>query len=183
MAKDSPPRGFWQRNRATIQAVAIFCVSLIVFFWLLNNSWVLRTVLDPFTGVVARVTVWLFLLAGQEASAIGRSVTINSVTLSIATGCNGVEAMALYFAGVLALPVRWTRRLIGLGIGLVGIFIINQVRVISLFLVAMYRPDFLPQAHNYAGQTFVIVMGMALWFFWAEQYADFRPAKGAASTR
>ena len=31
------------------------------------------------------------------------------------------------------------------------------------------------------GQTFVIVMGMALWFFWAEHYADFRPAKGRAA--
>lgn len=163
--------------------MAVFFVSLALFFWLLNNDWVLRNILDPFTGAVARVTVWLFLLAGQNASAMGKTVIVNSTILSIATGCNGVEAMALYFAAVLALPARWTRRLIGVAIGFVGIFIINQIRVIGLFLVAMYRPEFLPQAHHYAGQTFVIVMGMALWFFWAEQYAGFRTAKRAAPSR
>jgi len=183
MAKQPVKQEFWKRNRATIQAVVIFFVSLIVFFWLLNNEWVLRTILDPFTGAVARVTVWLFLLLGQDASAIGKTVTVNTTALSIANGCNGIEAMALYFAAVLALPARWTRRLIGLAIGFVGIFIINQIRVIGLFLVAMYRPEFLPQAHHYAGQTFVIVMGMALWFFWAEQYAEFSTAKGAAPSR
>jgi exosortase/archaeosortase family protein len=179
----SPSPGFLKRNRATIQAVIVFFASLVVFFWLLNNNWVLRTILDPFTAAVARVTVWLFLAAGQDASVMGKTVTVNSTTLSIATGCNGVEAMALYFAAVLALPALWTRRLIGIGIGVVGIFLINQIRVVGLFLVAMYRPEFLPQAHHYAGQTFVIVMGMALWFFWAEQYAGFRTAKSPAPAR
>ena len=70
--------------------------------------------------------------------------------------------MALYFAAVFALPTGWRRRLLGVAIGIVGIFIINQVRVVGLFLVAMFKPDILPYAHHYAGQTFVIVMGMAL---------------------
>ena len=85
--------------------------------------------------------------------------------------------MALYFAAVLALPTLWSRRLLGIVIGIVGIFAINQVRVIGLFLIAIHRPQFLPQAHHYAGQTFVIVMGMALWFFWAEQFGVRGPAQ------
>ena len=129
----------------------------------------------PFEGLHGKMSA-----CGQSAALFGKTVTINDTTLSIATGCNGVEAIALYFAAVLALPARWRRRLVGLAIGIVGIFIINQIRVVGLFLVAMFQPDILPHAHNYAGQTFVIVMGMALWFLWAERYADFRPAKGRA---
>ncbi len=70
-----------------------------------------------------------------------------------------------------------------LAIGIVGIFIVNQVRVAGLFLVAMFKPDMLPEAHNYAGQTFVIVMGMALLFFWAEKYAGLRYPENRAPAR
>ena len=183
MSERHPSAGFLRRHLGTFKAVAVFLVTLIVFFWMLNNDWILRTILDPFTGAVAQVTVWLFRAAGQDASAMGKTVTVNGASLSIATGCNGVEAMALYFAAVLALPALWTRRLLGIAIGVIGIFLINQIRVAGLFLVAIYRPEFLPQAHHYAGQTFVIVMGMALWFFWAEQYAGFLNPQSAAAPR
>ena len=183
MAKQSRTREFLQSHRLTIKAVAVFFITLLVSFWLLNNDWIMAHVLDPYTGIVARVAVLIFHIAGQSATAIGTSVTVNGTGLSIAQGCNGVEALALYLAAVFALPAGWKRKLIGVGIGIVGIFVINQIRVVGLFLVAMLRPELLPNAHNYAGQTFVIVMGMALWFFWAEKYAGFRYAKTGAAPR
>lgn len=132
---------------------------------------------------MAFATTWIFNLAGQTVAASGKTVSVNGTALSIAIGCNGVEAMALYFSAILAYPTSWLQKLAGLGLGLVGIFIINQVRVVGLFLVAMYKPGILPEAHNYGGQTFVIVMGMALWFFWAERYAGFLYPKSLAPVR
>lgn len=175
--------GFLKRYAATIKAVAVFLLSLVLFFWMLNNSWVLRTLIDPLTTVVASAAAWTFKLAGQNAVAYGQTVSVNGTTLSIAVGCNGTEALALYLAAVLALPARWNRRLLGIAIGVIGIFIINHIRVVGLFLVAMLRPEFLPQAHHYAGQTFVIVLGMALWLFWAEKYAGFYYPKAPAPAR
>jgi len=168
---------------ATVKAVAVFAASLIVFFWALNNRWADAHIFSPFTGLVAVVTTWIFKAAGQTASCAGSSVMVNGTSLSIAQGCNGLEAVALYFAAVLAMPTRWNRRLIGLAIGLVGIFLINQIRVVGLFLVAMLKPEFIPYAHNYAGQTFVILMGMALWYFWAENYAGFGLGQTHAAPR
>lgn len=183
MTKPHPTRGLLHRHRVTIKAVAVFFITLLLSFWLLNNDWVMAHVLDPYTGIVARVTVLLFHVAGQSATAMGTSVSVNGTSLSIAQGCNGVEALALYLAAVFALPAGWKRKLVGVGFGIAGIFVINQIRVIGLFLVAMLRPELLPNAHNYAGQTFVIVMGMALWFFWAEKYAGFRYSKTGATPR
>lgn len=174
---------YFKENFVIIKAAAIFFAALIFFFWILNNGWAIEHIIDPFTTAVAFATSWIFKLAGQTVGASGKTVSVNGTTLSIAIGCNGAEAMALYFSAILAYPTSWLRKLAGLGLGFMGIFLINQVRVVGLFLVAMYKPGILPEAHNYAGQTFVIVMGMALWFFWAEKYAGFSHSKDFAAVR
>ncbi len=149
----------------------------------MNNGWAFRHIIAPYTGFVAFVASAIFKLLGQAAVQTGTVVTVNGTPLSIATGCNGAEAMALYFSAILAFPTGWRRRLFGFGLGLVGIFIVNQIRVIGLFLVAMAKPELLPEAHNYAGQTFVIVMGMTLWWYWAERFAGSVNAKSASDGR
>jgi exosortase H (IPTLxxWG-CTERM-specific) len=171
-------------GRATLlKAVLIFFGALAFFFWVLNNSWAFQQIIAPYTGLVAFVAASIFRLLGQTALQAGTIVTVNGNPLSIATGCNGAEAMALYFSAVLAFPAEWRQKLLGLGLGLVGIFLINQIRVLGLFIVAMVKPEILPEAHNYAGQTFVIVMGMALWWFWAERITGAGNAKNAEDGR
>jgi exosortase/archaeosortase family protein len=173
-----------QSGRAPLfKAVLIFFGALVFFFWVLNNDWAFRHLIAPYTGLVAFAAASIFKLFGQTALQAGTIVTVNGNPLSIATGCNGAEAMALYFSAVLAIPAGLKKKLFGLGLGLVGIFIINQVRVIGLFMVAMVKPEILPEAHNYAGQTFVIVMGMALWWFWAERFTGAGDAKNTEDGR
>ena len=162
-----------------LRAVLIFFGSLAFFFWVLNNDWAFQYIIAPYTGFVAFVAATIFKLMGQAAVQAGTVVTVNGTSLSIATGCNGAEAISLYFSAVLAFPTGWKQKWLGIAIGFVGIFIINQIRVIGLFLVAMTRPEILPEAHNYAGQTFVIVLGMALWWFWAERFTGAGNAKRA----
>jgi len=165
------------------KAVFIFIGTLVFFFWVLNNAWVFRHIIAPYTGWVASVATAVFKLFGQAATQAGPVVTVGGTSLSIATGCNGAEAMALYFSAVFAFPAGWRQKLLGVVFGLVGIFIINQIRVVALFFVAMTKPEILPEAHNYAGQTFVIVLGMACWWFWAERFTGVSNAKNAANGR
>ncbi|HXF48710.1 MAG TPA: exosortase H [Verrucomicrobiae bacterium] len=168
---------------ALLKAVFVFFGALVFFFWVFNNGWAFRHFIAPYTSLVAFVAASIFRLFGQAALQAGTIVTVNGNPLSIATGCNGAEAMALYFSAILAFPTEWRQKLVGLILGLVGIFTINQVRVIGLFIVAMVKPEILPEAHNYAGQTFVIVMGMALWWFWAERFTGAGNAKNAEDGR
>ncbi|MGH8003348.1 MAG: exosortase H [Limisphaerales bacterium] len=177
--KQSPKPGRF----ALFKAFLIFFFSLVFFFWVLNNDWVFRHIIAPYTGWVAFVATGILKLFGQAATQAGQMVTVGNTSLSIATGCNGVEALALYFSAVLAFPTDWKRKAVGLLIGLIGIFLINQIRVIGLFLVAMIKPEILPEAHNYAGQTFVIILGMACWWFWAERFTGAFHVKNTANGR
>lgn len=168
---------------AFFKAFLIFFIVLGFFFWVLNNDWAFGHIIAPYTGWVAFAAITLFGLFGQSVSQTGPVVTVGGTSLSIATGCNGMEALALYFSAVLAFPAGWKQKALGILFGFVGIFIINQIRVIGLFLVAMVKPEILPEAHNYAGQTFVIVMGMACWWYWADRIAGTFNAKSAADSR
>lgn len=168
---------------ALLQAFLIFFGAIVFFFLVLNNAWVFRHIIGPYTGWVAFVSTAVFKLFGQAATQAGPMVTVGGTSLSIATGCNGAEAMALYFSAVFAFPTGWRKKALGLAFGLSGIFIINQIRVIGLFLVAMLKPEILPEAHNYAGQTFVIVMGMACFWLWAERFAGAFNAKNSSNAR
>ena len=114
MRKLDRPKEFFRRNFVTIRAVAVFVLSLALFFGMLNNDWIVQKFIDPLTIAVASVTAWIFMAGGQSASAFGQTVNVNDTTLSIAIGCNGTEAMALYLSTVLALPTRWKYRLIGI---------------------------------------------------------------------
>ncbi|GAB4324444.1 MAG: hypothetical protein Kow0074_17440 [Candidatus Zixiibacteriota bacterium] len=167
---------FVQRQAGIIRAAVVFAGAALLFFWAFNTAWVIEHVLNPFTTATAEVSAWLFRLTGQSAAVYGQTVRVNDTVVTIGTGCNGAEAFALYCAAVLALPAHGRMRLLGLGLGVTGIFVINQVRILGLILVAILRPEFLFEAHNYVGQTFVIVMGMALWVFWAERYGHIRNA-------
>lgn len=171
------------RRAAPFNAVLIFFGALVFFFWVLNNNWAFRHVIAPYSDFVAFAAAAIFKLFGRTALQTGSIVTVDGNPLSIATGCNGAEALALYFSAVLAFPTGGRQKLYGLGLGLIGIFLINQVRVVGLFIVASVKPQILPEAHNYAGQTFVIVMGMALWWFWAERFTEASHVKDGAGSR
>ncbi|MCK5828109.1 hypothetical protein KAH43_06235, partial [Candidatus Bipolaricaulota bacterium] len=77
----------------------------------------------------------------------------------------------LFLIAVVALPARWTAKLIGVGIGIGGIFLVNIVRLVSLYFIGVHWPTFLDQAHQLIWQSLLIVIAVALWLFWAGRWA------------
>ena len=90
--------------------------------------------------------------------------------MNIRNGCNGVEAMLIFLAAVLAFPASWKARLAGLALGFVAIQAINLVRVVALFLTGDYFPKLFDTSHTVIWQTVVILFGVLLWIFWANRF-------------
>ena len=91
--------------------------------------------------------------------------------VNIRNGCNGIEAMLIFLAAVLAFPASWKSRLAGLALGIVAIQIVNLVRVAALFLTGVYFPKIFDASHTVIWQTIVILFGVLLWVFWANRLA------------
>ena len=175
-------RGFLQNHQATFKALVIFVASIAFFFFILISHALDRYIVYPFTSLVAQVSSLILNVVGYDTTVEGTYITSTGTSLNIGTGCNGLEAVIIFISAILAFPAKLKSKLLGLLWGFIGIFIINQTRVIGLYLVSRYASQHLDLAHTYIGQTYVIISGVALWILWAERVSNVSKKTALIST-
>jgi exosortase H (IPTLxxWG-CTERM-specific) len=173
----SPQEPFWRRNRKEITFLVLFLVLLGGGFTLISVNWVNDHAVEPFTAGIARVSGALLSLIGQPVTMRGTVIASRRFSVNIRNGCNGIEAMLIFLAAVLAFPAPWRSRLAGLGLGILVIQIVNLVRVVALFLTGVYLPKLFDTSHTVIWQTIVVLSGVLLWIYWANRFA--RPGEPA----
>jgi exosortase H (IPTLxxWG-CTERM-specific) len=162
---------FWRRNRREIQFLVLFVVLLGGGFTLISLNWVNDHVIEPFTGGIAKASGVVLGAVGQPVEREGTILRNARFAVNIRNGCNGVEAMLIFLAAVLAFPASWKSRLAGLGLGTLAIQLVNLIRVVALFLTGVYFPRIFDTSHTVIWQTIVILFGVMLWIFWANRFA------------
>ena len=145
-------------------------------FTLVSLNWVNDHVIEPFTGGVAKVSGATLDLLGQNVRMQGTIIRGKQFAVNIRNGCNGVEAMLIFLAAVLAFPAPWRARLLGLVLGVVAIQAVNLVRVVALYLTGAYFPSWFDASHTVIWQTVVILFSVLLWILWANRLAAPREA-------
>ena len=181
-APATPPSAepFWRKNRRELTFLILFVVILGGSFTLISVNWVNDHVIEPFTGGIARVSGATLDLLGQDVRMQGTIIRGSRFAVNIRNGCNGVEAMLIFLAAVLAFPATWRSRLLGLGLGILAIQVVNLIRVVALFLTGIYFPRLFDASHTVIWQTLVILSGVLLWIFWANRFAAPPSAEPAA---
>jgi exosortase H (IPTLxxWG-CTERM-specific) len=165
------PGSVWRQHRREITFLLLFLVLLGGSFALISLNWVNDHAIEPFTAGVARASGAGLNLLGQHVTLQGTIIQGPRFAVNIRNGCNGVEAMLIFLAAVLAFPATWRSRLLGLGIGIVAIQVVNLVRVIALYLTGVYFPKIFDASHTVIWQSIVILFGVLLWIFWANRWA------------
>ncbi len=176
-ADSSAGAGGWRRYRREIRFLVLFLVLLGAGFALVSINWVNDHAVEPFTAGIARVSGGVLNVMGQHTTLEGTVIRNRRFAVNIRNGCNGVETMLIFLAAVLAFPASWRARLLGLGFGIVGIQLVNLVRVVALFLTGAYLPKLFDTSHTVIWQTLVILFGVLVWVYWANRFAaDGEPA-------
>jgi len=127
-----------------------------------------RWVVEPWTEAVARVSAATITSFDASVVASGRQL-LDSLTgrgVSIEAGCNGLEAMILLAAAMLAFPAPWGRRLGGIAFGGVAIQALNIVRIVSLFYLSRWSAEWFEWAHLYLWQPLIMVDVLVVWLVW-----------------
>lgn len=122
----------------------------------------------PWTMLLANTCSSLVTLFDASAAAQGK-VLYNSVTgfgVSIEPGCNGVEAMIVLIAAMLAFPAPWKHRLTGLAVGFVAVQGLNVLRVISLFYLGQWNTRAFEFAHEFLWQGLIMLDVLVVWLVW-----------------
>ena len=164
-----PAEPSWRRYRRELTFLILFAVLLGGSFTLVSVNWVNDHVIEPFTGGIARVSGATLDLLGQDVRMQGTIIRGSRFAVNIRNGCNGVEAMLIFLAAVLAFPAPWRARLLGLAVGVVAIQAVNLVRVVALYLTGAYFPAFFDASHTVVWQTVVILFSVLLWILWANR--------------
>jgi len=77
---------------------------------------------------------------GLAVRAVGTRITAPAGGgINIANGCEGTDLYFLLVAAFAAVSLSWRRRGLGFGLGLLLAFVLNQARIVALFLA--YRSD------------------------------------------
>ena len=94
-----------------------------------------------------------------------RSMT-NGFAVAIAPGCDGIEAVIILIAAVVAFPSPWKHKLVGIGIGFLAIQGLNLVRIISLFYLGQWSKVAFDWFHLYLWQALIVLDALAVWLIW-----------------
>ena len=172
-----------RRRRPEALFLLRFLGLLLLLFVAVAARPVNDAVIEPFTGLVARAGGTVCRLFGEPVTTRGTLLSSPRFAVNIRNGCNGVETMLIFAAGVLAFPAPWAARALGLAAGALLIQAVNLVRIVSLFFIGARWPAVFEDWHVVVWQAIVVLFGVVLWILWANRLAlRPRPAREAVSS-
>lgn len=125
-------------------------------------------VILPWTSLLADISGWLLSAFDPHVATSGKVVrsTLNGFAVSIEPGCNGVEAMIVLLAAIIAFPAPWGYKLKGLAWGFLAIQGLNLLRIISLFYLGQWSQELFDWAHLYIWQALIMLDALIVFLIW-----------------
>jgi exosortase H (IPTLxxWG-CTERM-specific) len=144
----------------------VFAALLILFSFMMFQKSVERNFIHPFTALIASQAAWFLRMLDMKVTAEGITITGEGFGVEILGNCNAVFEMGLFLCAVLAFPARATEKVLAGILGVIFIYCLNLLRVVSLFLIGVYAPQHFDESHVYVSQTVFIVLVSFFWLIW-----------------
>jgi len=162
------PRGWRQRIQRAIRADLLvrlaLCACVVgLLLFAANAGGVSSAIQTGFGHIVAGI----LNLFGEDASIVGNTVQTERFGITVVTACTGLFLTGIFAAAVILFPATWRAKTLGLGLGVGGIFVLNVIRLVSLYYIGVYLPSILETAHLLVWQSVLIAAAVILWLVWA----------------
>ena len=108
---------------------------------------------------------------GENVQSKGAVLFNKEFSVSIKKGCDAVLPILLYVSAILAFPVTWKAKTSGILVGISLLLFINLIRIISLFWIGKYHPDYFNFFHLDVWQVVFIFLGILFWWVWIKKVA------------
>ncbi|WP_347986277.1 exosortase family protein XrtM [Methylomonas sp. AM2-LC] len=121
-----------------------------------------------YQGVVRVCADVINLIAPQEqVSAMHNHLLSSKADLEIVNGCDGAGVIFLLISAILVFPATIYRKLSGLFFGVGLIYVINLVRIATLYFTFAYQPAWFTLVHTYLAPTLMVIMASTYFAWWA----------------
>lgn len=84
--------------------------------------------------------------------------------ITVLDPCNALELYVLYVLFIICLPSNWKRMALFIGLGILGIYVLNIARCVVLAILNLHRSLYVDFAHHY---LFTMVVYIAIFAGWA----------------
>ena len=151
--------------------VFLYTLYLAIAFFLIDYE-PMRKLLhieNFYNDLIASLSAWLITLLHIPVTAHHNTLQLPHANMIIKFGCNGLEALLIYLAGVLAYPAKWHQKLIYGVIGMIILEIINILRIALLAWTIEHYPKQFDLMHNYITQSIMIVLAFLLFLLYLQR--------------
>jgi len=161
--------------------ITVFLLALLVLFTAELLQPVQQHVIVPFTGLLASASAALIAPFDPDVAAAGKILqfTDTGFAVSIEAGCNGVEAVIVLVAAVIAFPATWRQRLAAIGLGFVAVQALNLLRIISLFYLGDWNLALFSWVHLYLWPALIMLDVLVFFLLYLRYLAAQRVSAGA----
>ena len=122
-----------------------------------------------------RLTLWSLSLFLDPGRIDGIDIWINPhYKIYISQACNGMIPILFLFAGILAYPASWLRKVVWLVMGYLAFVVVNALRLLWVVYVTTHgrgQADFW-WSHDIVGNMMLMVTGMVLFVTYAKGAKD-----------
>tara|TARA_Y100000031_G_scaffold150893_1_gene191044 strand:+ start:420 stop:914 length:495 start_codon:yes stop_codon:yes gene_type:complete len=129
-----------------------------------------------FAKTTAHLTAMALTVLGEAVRVDGVSLYSPLLNMRIVSECTAITPTMVFAAAVLAFPSSVSVKLKGLVLGIVALYLINLVRVVSLYYIGTHAPSQMEFAHIVVWQSVMVLMAIGLWSLWAARYSELRSA-------
>ncbi len=160
-------KGFWNDRSPVFKYIVLFaaCIgSFYLFLW--NSQWFHDIVVRGVTVFDSKIASMILNIFGYGTWTEGPRVASDAMTVNVKTGCDGLEAMAMYSSGVIAFTAPLWSKIRGLALGLLFLFCMNIFRVVHLWLTGLYMPRYFEFFHQNFWQIVFILISLLTLAFW-----------------
>lgn len=127
------------------------------------------------TTVALRGCGWTTTTLDSETKPTTQVVYEGRSILAVYEGCNGINVMIIFVAFLVAFgpisKVLWWF----IPLGLFILHLANLSRIVLLFWVSLYLPDFMYFTHKYFFTAILYVVVFVLWIWWVKKYTALKP--------
>jgi exosortase/archaeosortase family protein len=157
----------YRARRTVFRFIGLLILFLGCFYFLLATNLAREWIVPGYLHLWADVSAAALRTLGEQASSSGFTVSSPRFRFDILHGCDAIDPTVLFIAAVLASPVGWRRKVLGLLFGVTFLLVMNLIRVLSLYYIGVHAPSMFELMHYEIWQAVFIVFSILCWGLWA----------------
>jgi len=148
--------------------VLFYSLNILIFFFLFSYQKVFDLQLF-YTSFINPIVTYFINMIGIEAVSVGVDILLPSATLKVIFGCNGLEAILIFIAAMVAFRAKVNLKLKYLLEGILLIATINIFRLVILAYVIEYHSYYFSFMHDYVTQDMMIFLAILIFLIFTQK--------------